>query len=298
MIQQCKRHDEGMNEKPALRSRRFEDATTDLRMHSREPLPLEPDATRLAYADPEFLARDDTRGIRLQLELLKADLDQAAFGIENTVVVFGSARFTSPEKALERLAEAEASGDTEAVQVARRDVENARHYEQAEAFARLVAEWSAEQPASDRIYICTGGGPGIMEAANRGSAHVGMPSVGLSVTLPFEEKANEYVTPDLSFTFHYFAMRKMHFMMRAKAMVVFPGGFGTMDELFEVLTLVQTGKSKPMPIVLFDSDYWGSLLNFPGMVEKGVISAGDLALFRMADEPQQAWDMIRGYYRL
>ena len=277
---------------------RLIDARVDLESTGIEIPHLDPDSTLLAYADPEFLLRDETRGIRMQLELLKPDLEQRSAGIDNTVVVFGSARFVSPEVAQSRLVEAQQLGDADAVVRAERDVTNAAYYEQARVLGALVSHWSVGQPDSRRLYICTGGGPGIMEAANRGAWEAGVPSVGLSIALPFEEEPNRYVTPNLNFTFHYFALRKMHFMLRAKALVAFPGGFGTLDELFEVVTLVQTRKSMPVPIVLFGTEHWRRLIDFDYLVEAGLVSPGDLDLFHFTDDPDDAWSMIRGFYRL
>ena len=259
---------------------------------------LDPDASRLAFADPEFLLRRETRGIRFQLELLKPDLEQAEHGIENTIVVFGSARFRSEEEAQALVSAAEAGGDEAVIRRARALARNAHYYEKAREFGRLVAHYSAGKDPADMLFICTGGGPGIMQAANRGAHEGGGISVGLSIALPMEEAANPYVTPALSFKFHYFALRKMHFMMRAKALVAFPGGFGTLDELFEVITLVQTRKAKQVPIVLFGSDYWKRILDFDVLVDEGVISPADLELFHYADEPQAAWDVIKAFYRL
>jgi len=281
-----------------LTERRLADAWAELQNHADQGNPLEADAYRLAFADPEFLLRRETRGIRFQLEMLKPDLDQAEQGIENTVVVFGSARFPAPETANESLRLAQLSGDADALALARRQVRNAHYYDQARLFARLVATYSAHRRPEERLFICTGGGPGIMEAANRGAHEMGAPSVGLNIALPHEQSANPYVTPNLSFKFHYFALRKMHFMMRAKALLAFPGGFGTLDELFEVITLVQTRKAKPVPIVLFGSDYWKRLCNFDVLVEEGAISPEDLKLFTYVDEPQAAWDAIRSFYAL
>jgi hypothetical protein len=181
---------------------------------------------------------------------------------------------------------------------AERGVRNSRHYELARQFARLVATDSLRFPPGERLYICTGGGPGIMEAATRGAHDVGAPSVALNIALPHEQSANPYVSPHLSFKFHYFAMRKMHFMMRAKALVAFPGGFGTLDELFEVITLVQTKKAKPVPIILFGSEYWTKLINMDVLIEEGAISPEDLNLFQYVDDPQAAWDIIRDFYAL
>jgi uncharacterized protein (TIGR00730 family) len=281
-----------------IHDRRLADAWATLQAHSDRGLPLEPDASRLAFADPEFLLRRETRGIRFQLELLKPDLEQQAMGIENTIVVFGSARFRSQEEADELVRAAQASGDETQVRRAQALARNSHYYEQARAFGRLVAEYSAGKSPEDMLFICTGGGPGIMQAANRGAYEADGISVGLAIALPMEEAANQYVTPALSFKFHYFALRKMHFMMRAKALVAFPGGFGTLDELFEVITLVQTRKARQVPIVLFGSDYWKRLINFDFLIEEGVISANDLDLFQYADDPAVAWEIIRSFYRL
>ena len=259
---------------------------------------MTPQAYRLAFADPEFLLRRETRGIRFQLELLKPDLAQQDAGIEHTVVVFGSARFVSAENAAAELTEARHCGDTLRIELAERTMRNAAWYEQAREFARIVSRQCTCMPEQERLYICTGGGPGIMEAANRGAHEVGVPSVALNIVLPHEQQANPYVTPDLSFKFHYFALRKMHFMMRAKALVAFPGGFGTLDELFEVLTLVQTRKARPVPILLYGSEYWKRLFNLQALVDDGTISAEDLNLFTYVDDPQQAWQRICDFYNL
>lgn len=281
-----------------IHDQRLADAWATLQAHADAGLPLAPDASRLAFADPEFLLRRETRGIRFQLELLKPDLEQQERGIENTIVVFGSARIRSQEEADALLAAAEAGGDEATKRKARVMARNAHHYEQARAFGQLVARYSADKPPHDQLFVCTGGGPGIMQAANRGAFEADGVSVGLSIALPMEEASNPYVTPDLSFKFHYFALRKMHFMMRAKALVAFPGGFGTLDELFEVITLVQTRKARQVPIVLFGSDYWKRVINFEALVEEGMISPADLSLFQYADDPQVAWDVIRNFYQL
>jgi uncharacterized protein (TIGR00730 family) len=281
-----------------IHDRRLADAWATLKAHSDTGLPLDPDAGRLAFADPEFLLRRETRGIRFQLELLKPDLEQQAHGIENTIVVFGSARLRDSETSAQLVKSAEASGDEAVLRRARALARNAHYYEKARAFGGLVAQYSAGKEPRDMLFVCTGGGPGIMEAANRGAHEAEGISVGLSIALPMEEAANPYVTPALSFKFHYFALRKMHFMMRAKALVAFPGGFGTLDELFEVITLVQTRKARQVPIVLFGTDYWKRLLDFDLLVEEGVISPADLELFQFADEPEAAWDIIKTFYRL
>ncbi len=259
---------------------------------------LRANANRMAFADPEFMLRRETRGIRLQLEMLKPDLNQMEQGIDHTIVVFGSARFLAPEDAQTALVTARSQGDAKQIALAERRVVQSRFYEQARLFARMVADYSAGRPREERLFIATGGGPGIMEAANRGAHDRGALSVGLNIALPHEQHPNAYITPSLSFKFHYFALRKMHFMIRAKALVAFPGGFGTLDELFEVITLVQTGKAKAVPIVLFGSDYWKRLLSTDVMMEEGVISAEDLRLFTYVDDAEAAWEVIRAFYDL
>ena len=281
-----------------LSTRTLADAWADLKAHADAGIPLQADAYRLAFADPEFLLRRETRGIRFQLEMLKPDLEQQAQGVSNTIVVFGSARFVSTEEAQRRLEAARAGGDAAALAQAERDMRNAQHYEQARRFGRLVAEHSARLPHAERLYICTGGGPGIMEAANRGAHEAGALNVGLNIALPHEQSGNLYISPSLCFKFHYFALRKMHFMMRAKALVAFPGGFGTLDELFEILTLVQTGKSEPVPVVLHGSSFWKRLINFDLLIEEGVISPEDTGLFSFVDTPEDAWEAIQSFYRL
>ncbi len=281
-----------------LKESRLAHAWAELQQHANEGLPLTANAYRLAFADPEFMLRRETRGLRIQLEMLKPELEQQAAGIESTIVVFGSARFLPPKEAELAQQATKLDGDAGQIALAEQKVRNAQYYDQARLFARLVAGYGARRPAKERLYICTGGGPGIMEAANRGAHEMGALTVGLNIALPHEQSANPYVSPNLNFKFHYFALRKMHFMMRAKALVAFPGGMGTLDELFEVLTLVQTRKAKPVPIVLFGTDYWKRLVNFDVMVEEGTISKEDLALFSYTDDPQVAWDTIRAFYAM
>ncbi len=281
-----------------LHDRRLSDALADLQASPGETPDTSPNSDRLAFMDPEFMLRRETRGIRFQLEMLKPDLGQAAQGIENTVVVYGSARFVSAEEAATLLQAAKASGDEAALAIAERAVRNSIYYELAREFAGIVALYSNRQEVANRLYICTGGGPGIMEAANRGAMEAGALTVGLNIALPHEQGSNPYITPSLNYRFHYFALRKMHFMMRAKALVAFPGGFGTLDELFEVLTLVQTGKSKPVPIVLFGTQFWNQLINFEALVEAGTIAESDLSLFHLTDDPHQAWQNIQDFYGL
>ena len=258
---------------------------------------MQPDAYRLAFADPEFLSRRETRGIRFQLEMLKPDLELTEQGINHTVVVFGSARFLPQEEAQQKLDAAMAIGDNRAIALGERAVANSRYYDAARRFARLVAKFSETQKPEDRLYICTGGGPGIMEAANRGASEENAPNVGLNITLPHEQSGNRFITPELCFKFHYFALRNMHLMMRAKALVVFPGGFGTMDELFEVLTLVQTHKAEPVPIVLFGVDFWSRAINFDVLIEFGTISADDVKLFHITDDVHEACRVIQAFYQ-
>ena len=291
-------HNANMENSRNLSESRLAGAWAELQSHANEGNPLDADAYRLAFADPEFLLRREARGVRMQLEMLKPDLEQSALGIENTVVVFGSARFMAPEDAQAALGKAQASGNADALALAKRHVRNAHHYEQARLFAREVVKYSETKAPKDRLIIATGGGPGIMEAANRGAHELGAQSVGLNIALPHEQYPNPYITPNLCFKFHYFALRKMHFMMRAKALVAFPGGFGTLDELFEVITLVQTKKAKPVPIVLFGTDYWKRLINFDVLVEEGAISPEDLNLFEYCDDPVEAWEFIRNFYSL
>jgi len=278
--------------------RRLADAWETLKAHYDNGDSLKPESHRLAFADPEFLLRRETRGLRIQMELLKPDLAQIEHGIEHTVVIFGSARFRSEEASHLQLMQARASGDEAAMGQAEILVRNARYYEQARALANTITKFSADKTNGRKLFICTGGGPGIMEAANRGAQEAGGISVGLNIALPHEQTPNPYITPDLNFKFHYFALRKMHFMMRAKALVAFPGGFGTLDELFETLTLVQCKKSKPVPIVLFGSDYWKRLFNPHVLVEEGVISEEDLNLFKYVDSVDDAWNFIRAFYEL
>ena len=277
---------------------RLSQAWDILKAQSQSGDALAPESNRLAFADPEFLLRRETRGIRFQLEMLKPDLAQQEQGIEHTVVVFGSARFQSQEKAQKTLESALSSGITLDIKRAQSLVRNAHFYEQARAFGHLIAQYSANKHNPNKLFICTGGGPGIMEAANRGASEAGGISVGLNIALPHEQTPNPYITPELSFKFHYFALRKMHFMMRAKALVAFPGGFGTMDELFETLTLVQCKKAKPVPIVLFGTDYWKKVFHPENMLEEGVIAEEDLQLFRYVDTVEDAWEVIRAFYAL
>ena len=250
------------------------------------------DSYRIAFTDQEFLSRRETRSVRMQLEMLKPDVVLQEHGIHNTIVVFGSARFHSQEDAEALLAKAQESGDPIGLVAAERAVKNSQYYEAARTFGKIVAAHNAQKPSKDCLYICTGGGPGVMEAANRGAHEGGCKSVALTIALPREEEPNPYITPELCFRFHYFAARKMHLVMRARALVVFAGGFGTLDELFEVLTLVQTRKSHAVPIILYGTEYWKKVINFEALAEEGAISYEDLKLFRYADDPHECWNMM------
>jgi uncharacterized protein (TIGR00730 family) len=246
----------------------------------------------LPVEDTEFLLRDEMRGTRFMLEYEKAELGLRDWGVRSTVIVFGSARTPSPEQAEAELA---AATGAEAIQRAKRRMELSRYYAEARNLGRIVSERGgalcAEGGLRDNV-IATGGGPGIMEAANRGAAEAGAPSIGFNISLPHEQAPNPYSTPDLTFQFHYFAMRKMHFAMRANALVVFPGGFGTLDELFEILTLEQTRKAPPVPIVLLGRDYWQRIVTFDALVEDGMIDSADLNLFSFADTAEEAWTAL------
>ncbi len=251
-------------------------------------------AFRLAFTDTDFLLRDELRPVRMQLELLKPELVQREQGIESTIVIFGSARILSPELALAQLAEAEESGDGSGIARAHSALAMSHYYDEARRFAALVTERS--RTLETPIYVVTGGGPGIMEAGNRGAFEVGGKSIGLNIVLPHEQEPNPYITPELCFQFHYFALRKMHFVMRSIALVCFPGGFGTLDELFETMTLIQTGKSRRRPILLFGRIFWEKLVNFEHLVDTGMISPGDLALFHYVETAEEAWAQLAEHY--
>jgi hypothetical protein len=260
-------------------------------------------STMIAFEDLEFLKRVELRPVRLMLELGKAEMLQREAGIRSTIVVFGSARIGEPAAALVRRDEARAEldrrpGDLAAeheLRVAERRLASARYYDVAREFGRLVSANCQMDGRCDYV-IATGGGPGIMEAANRGAHDVGAKTIGLNIELPHEQGANPYITPGLGFSFHYFAMRKMHFMLRARALVAFPGGYGTMDELFEALTLVQTGKVRHLPVVLVGKAFWESALNLPFLLEEGLIAPDDLQLFRYAETAEETWRHIVDYY--
>ncbi len=252
-----------------------------------------------ADKDTEFLQRDELRPIRIGLELLKPELIQKEENIQSTIVVFGSARLQEPTVARQALKKAEEEaaqapndpGCQRNVAIAKRQLELAKYYDVARDFSRVVSSTCQIDGHCDYV-IVTGGGPGIMEAANRGAADVNAKSIGLNITLPHEQHPNPYITPRLSFQFRYFAIRKMHFLIRAKALVAFPGGFGTLDELFETLTLLQTGKTQSVIVVLVGRDFWERLINWQFLVDCGLIAQADLGLFHYAETAQEAWDLI------
>lgn len=258
---------------------------------------------RLAHEDHELLADADSRPIRLQLELLKPERYLRRHKIQSTVVVFGSARVPSPQQAQAALAVVQTRACSNpdddnlpaAMARARQQVRQSHYYEVARRFSEIVSLRFQEEGRRDFVVV-TGGGPGIMEAANRGAFDAGARSIGLNITLQHEQAPNPFITPGLCFQFRYFGLRKMHFLMRARALVVFPGGFGTMDELFETLTLIQTKKIKPVPVILFGSDFWSKAVNFDFLVEEGVISPADKNIFRVVDTAEEAHAIIRDFF--
>jgi uncharacterized protein (TIGR00730 family) len=258
---------------------------------------------RLAFRDTDFLARSELRSYRLALEYAKPQLLQREAGVVSTIVVFGSARIPSPERVEKELARAEEAvrqhpddpGMVRQLERVRRLAALGRYYEEARRFAAMVSEQNRDSAPYEYV-ITTGGGPGIMEAANRGAYESGMKTMGLNIQIPFEQAPNAYVSPELCFNFHYFALRKMHFLLKARALVIFPGGFGTMDELFDALTLVQTGKMPPIPIVMFGREFWEAAIDFDALALAGTISPEDIDLIRWADSAEDAWEAIRSYW--
>jgi uncharacterized protein (TIGR00730 family) len=258
---------------------------------------MENDSYRLAYADDDFLLRDDLRAVRLQLEWLKPDLVMQENQIESTVVIFGSARIPeTPQSSLNQSATSSVKKNSHNNKVIKKHIaeniiKNGHFYEQARSLSRQITKLSMQKKGKEFVVV-TGGGPGLMEAANRGAADVGGKSIGLNIVLPFEQEPNPYITPDLCFQFHYFAIRKMHFLKRAKGLVAFPGGFGTLDELFEALTLIQTNKISPLPVVLVGKEYWSKLINFEFLVEQGTIGEEDLKCFHLVETADEAYEYL------
>ena len=283
----------------------FPSAAEDVK-HTRETQLATPQSSspsyRLAYADDDFILTDEMRPVRLLLELSKPELTLNEHDINHTIVIFGSARILSPEVAAEMLrgiAERLQANPTDKQLLteqrqALRTAKRVRYYNEARLLAEKITRESCAHNLP-RLHIITGGGPGIMEAANRGAADAGGESIGLNITLPHEQKPNGYITPALCFQFHYFAIRKMHFLLRAQALIIFPGGFGTLDELFETLTLIQTQKIKVLPIIAFDRDYWESLLNFDLLVDEGMISPADRDLIHFVESADEAWRIVRDH---
>ena len=251
---------------------------------------------KFAFADDAFLARKETMGIRFELELLKPDILLREHGIEHTITVFGSTRFMSKAEAEKRAA---AAKTPEEQLEAKRTIDNSHFYEEARQFGALVAHYNVSQSNSNnKLHICTGGGPGIMEAASRGAFENGDQTIGFNISLPREQKPNPYLTEGLSFRFHYFALRKMHFMLRARAIVAFPGGFGSFDELFEVLTLMQTHKVARLPIILVGTAFWKNAIDFNLMMQYGVIDQADMKLIHFTETAEETWQVIQQWYQL
>ncbi len=253
----------------------------------------ESDAYKLAFQDMDFLLREDLRPVRFQLELLKPELFLKQANIASTFVFYGSARIPEPSKADALVA---AATNDQQRQIAERLKAKSHYYEIARKLAHLASTCDCDEDGMRHFVVCSGGGPSIMEGANRGAAEAGKESIGLNIVLPHEQLPNSYVTPELSFQFHYFALRKMHFLLRARAVAVFPGGFGTFDEFFELLTLIQTGKVRPLPILLFGRDFWTRIVDFEGLAEEGVIAPHDLDLIHWSEDADEAWDYVTHFY--
>ena len=251
-------------------------------------------AYRLAFQDTEFLLREDLRPVRFQLELLKPQLLMDEARIESTFVFYGSARIPEPDQVQARI---DAASTPEQRRLAENLGAKARYYEEARKLARIAAQYPINADGCRHFVVCSGGGPSIMEAANRGAQDVGQTTIGMNIVLPHEQAPNRFVTPELSFQFHYFALRKMHFLLRARALAVFPGGFGTFDEMFELLTLIQTGKMKPIPILLYGRDFWNRVVDFEALADEGVISPADLKLLTWVETAQEGWDAVQGFYQ-
>jgi uncharacterized protein (TIGR00730 family) len=284
-----------MNDRPRPPQRIFPTSKVDARAAEHVPsVPqTESAAYKLAFQDTDFLLREDLRPVRFQLELLKPELLLNEAKIASTFVFYGSARIPSPEAADALVA---AATNDEQQAIAERLKAKAHYYEAARALARLASRCGVDDDGKRHFVVCSGGGPSIMEAANRGAWEEGAETIGLNIVLAHEQLPNPYVTPELSFQFHYFALRKMHFLIRARAVAVFPGGYGTFDELFELLTLVQTGKVRPLPILLFGREYWERVVNFDALVAEGVIAPHDLDLIHWSEDAEEAWAFVNHFY--
>jgi uncharacterized protein (TIGR00730 family) len=290
-----------------FRSVREEVAATESQKISRPPQSLQESspAYRLAFTDQDFLLRQDLRPIRLQLELMKPEMILHQEHIASTIVIFGSARIPERKEAEKKLAHAREVAQKnpedlhlqKKVAIAERVLAKSGYYDQARELGKMIS--SRYQSETERHFVVvTGGGPGMMEAANRGANDVGAKSIGLNIVLPMEQGPNPYITPELCFRFHYFAIRKMHFLIRARALIAFPGGFGTLDELFEALTLLQNEKIEPIPILLFGREYWSRVINFETMVDEGTITEADMKLFQYVETADEAWKAIANFYNL
>jgi uncharacterized protein (TIGR00730 family) len=285
-------------EKAELTSRKFYKAEQEagfVERHARATPQQQDPAYRLAFRDVDFLLREELRPVRFQLELLKPDMLLDEAGIASTLVMYGSARIPAPDQAQAALATATTPEKKAVIESL---VAKSKYYEEARKLAFIASRCAVVEEGKRQFVVCSGGGPSIMEAANRGAHDAGCESIGLNIVLPHEQAPNAYVTPHLSFQFHYFALRKMHFLLRARAVAVFPGGFGTFDEFFELLTLIQTGKMKPIPILLFGADYWNRVINFRAIAEEGVIGFEDLDLFHMVEDAEEAWAKIVDFYAI
>lgn len=270
---------------------RFTEAAPQSTPQTRHP------AYKLAFRDTDFLLREELRPVRFQLELLKPEMLLDEAGVGSTLVMYGSARIPPPESVDLALEEA-AKLPPEEARIVERLAAKAKYYGEAYKLAKLVSEKAIIEDGQRQFVVCSGGGPSIMEAANRGASDAGAESIGLNIVLPHEQAPNPYVTPYLSFQFHYFALRKMHFLLRARAVAVFPGGFGTLDEFLELLTLIQTGKMKPIPILLFGKEFWTKVINFEALAEEGTINRKDLELFEWCETADHAWKFIADFYEL
>jgi len=280
---------------PVPPKRIFPDAKVDAKAARHVPSSpqTESAAYKLAFQDTDFLLREDLRPVRFQLELLKPELLMNEAKIGSTFVFYGSARIPEPS-----MADAMVAGATDDEQraIAERLKAKSHYYEVARALARLASKCEPDEDGQRQFVVCSGGGPSIMEAANRGAVEEGVETIGLNIVLPHEQLPNNYVTPNLSFQFHYFALRKMHFLLRARAVAVFPGGFGTFDEFFELLTLIQTGKVRPLPVLLFGREFWTRVVNFDALVEEGVIAPHDLEIFHWCEDAASAWEFVEHFY--
>ena len=280
---------------PVPPKRIFPEAKTDAKSASHVPSSpqTESAAYKLAFQDTEFLLREDLRPVRFQLELLKPEVLMNEAKIGSTFVFYGSARIPEPS-----MADALVAGATDDQQrsIAERLKAKSHYYDVALELAKLASSTGLAEDGERQFVVCSGGGPSIMEAANRGAVEMGVDTIGLNIVLPHEQLPNVYVTPNLSFQFHYFALRKMHFLLRARAVAVFPGGFGTFDEFFELLTLIQTGKVRPLPVLLFGREFWTRVVNWDALVEEGVIAPHDLDIFHWCEDANSAWEFVQRFY--